>query len=73
VIPIHTCQTIGKCGKNDECEGGWCCYSQDIVAAEPVNKEVKLFPTVENHTFVILQKDLSVLRMKTLIFKLVKN
>jgi hypothetical protein len=25
----HTCQTIGRCGKNDECEDGWCCYSQD--------------------------------------------
>jgi hypothetical protein len=21
----HTCQTIEKCGKNDECESNWCC------------------------------------------------
>jgi len=21
----HTCKTIERCGKNDECEGGWCC------------------------------------------------
>jgi hypothetical protein len=21
----HTCQTIGKCTTNDQCEGGWCC------------------------------------------------
>jgi hypothetical protein len=25
VILIHTCKTIEKCGKNDECEDGWCC------------------------------------------------
>ncbi|MCC5994525.1 MAG: hypothetical protein LM587_02970 [Candidatus Aenigmarchaeota archaeon] len=24
-INTHTCKTIERCGKNDECEGGWCC------------------------------------------------
>jgi hypothetical protein len=24
-ISTYKCKTIEKCGKNDECEGGWCC------------------------------------------------
>jgi hypothetical protein len=28
-INTHTCQKMGKCTTNDQCDNGWCCYSQD--------------------------------------------
>jgi len=40
---------------------------------EDVNKRARLFNMVENHTFVTHQKNLSIFRVKTLIFKLAKN
>ena len=68
----HICKTIGRCGKmmNVKMDGA---VIRLWGERELVNKKARLSPTVENHTFVIHQKDLLVLRMKTLILKLAKN
>jgi len=72
----HTCQTKTSCVDNTECEDNWCCDKDKTPSCRISGVyKGKYFHLEENHIFVILQKDLLVLQMKTstLILKLAKN
>jgi hypothetical protein len=68
----HTCQTKTSCVDNTECEDNWCCDDKNQLIS--VYTKVQYFHLEENHTFAILQKDLSIqMKTSTLITKLIKN